>query len=451
MHSFSARRALAACVLPAAAVAALVAPGAASAAEHCSGENIKGQGASTQTTFQQTFWDPDFNTSGDPNACSGAKKPTVTYTQSGSGAGMEAWGFKGHTFEMGTWAFIGSDEPLNPTGKGEVESNEKTKIAETVQTVPVAQVAIAIMINLPANCTAESSVSGAKGRLALSNPTLENIYRGKIKTWKALIEAESTNKSGDKLVGGSCNTSSTITPYVRTDESGTTHILKKYFALISKESFEIEGGGTSNWSELAEGAGNQLWPNGVVTKGGEGGGALVTTVAGAPSSIGYASLRDVRKNGGFSKTGGPGTSKFWAEIENNGTGTKGIKAADPASNGDEEKTGNANCSKVKYTNGTGTKFPPKTTAATWNEVTTDTKQAKGIYPICGMTYDMVVSKYGDYPGTTEKEATTAHDFLQFVLSTGAEGGQALALNADIEPLPKKLIKEAQKGAALAGF
>jgi ABC-type phosphate transport system substrate-binding protein len=449
MHSFSARRALSACVLSAAVVAALAVPGAASAAEHCSGENIKGQGASTQTTFQQTFWDPDFNTSGDPTACSGAKKPTISYTQSGSGAGLEAWGFKGHAFEMGTWAFLGTDEPLDSAGKGEVEANEKAKIAETVQTVPVAQVAIAIMINLPANCVATSTP--AKNRLSLSNPTLESIYRGKITTWKALVEAESKNKSGDAITGTGCNTSTPITPYVRTDDSGTTHIFKKYLALINKETFPIEGGGTSKWSELAEGPGNQLWPAGVVTKGGEGGGALVTTVAGSPSSIGYASLRDVRKNGGFSKTGGPGTSKFWAEIENNGTGTKGIKAADPASNGDEEKTGNANCSKVKYTNGSGTKFPPKTTAATWNEVTTETKQAKGIYPICGLTYDLVVSKYSDYPGTTEKEATTAHDFLQFVLSTGAEGGQALALNADIEPLPKKLIKEAQKGAALAGF
>ena len=104
MTSLSARRLIPACILSAATVAAFVAPGAASAAgklgTQCSGSNIVGQGSSLQKLAQQTVWDPDFNTTSATNACSGTQgtkaKPTVTYTSTGSGAGLESWGANGH-------------------------------------------------------------------------------------------------------------------------------------------------------------------------------------------------------------------------------------------------------------------------------------------------------------------------------------------------------------------
>lgn len=77
MTSLSARRLIPACILSAATVAALVAPGAASAAgklhEQCSGSNITGQGSSLQKLAQQTVWDPDFNISGNTHACNGTQ------------------------------------------------------------------------------------------------------------------------------------------------------------------------------------------------------------------------------------------------------------------------------------------------------------------------------------------------------------------------------------------
>jgi len=460
MRSFSVRRAVSACVLSAAAAAALAAPGAASAAgpESCSGGNTKGAGASTQKAVQLEIWNLKFNLSADPKACNGTQgskgKPTLTYESVGSGAGLEKWGVNAHAFEAGTYGFVATDEPVDPTEKAEIEGNQTTKTAETVQTIPVLQVAIAVPVNLPAGCVATSTQH--PGQLAVSNVTLEKIYRGTINTWAEVLTAEASNKSGDKITGEGCVTGTQITRVVRKDQSGTSHIFKKYLSLTSSTPFLTNLGNTKDWKEIAEGVANETeWPAGsvaVVRPAAAGGGELVAKVAATPSSIGYASLVDVRKNGSFSqaaKSGGPNTAKFWLDIENNGkpgVAAKGIKSADPSTNGDAEAKASANCAKEKYTNGSGTKFPPKTTGLTWNEVTTEVKQAN--YPICGLTYDMGLSKYSAYPGTSEGEAITANNYLQFEVSTGAEGGQSELVNQDYEPLPKNLVKIAQKGAAL---
>jgi ABC-type phosphate transport system substrate-binding protein len=450
-----------ACALSAATVAALLAPGAASAATQCSGSNIIAAGSTLQKLAQVSVWDPEFNESANATACSGTqgdgKKPTVTYESIGSGAGLEDWGYKGHKFEMGRVAVVATDEPVNPEEKKEIENNETTKLAETVQSIPVLQAAVAIIVHLPANCTATNTIkkSPYPGRLVLDNVTLLKVWTGEINTWKQIDEAEAP-VNGDSVSGSGCNTETAITRVVRLDGSGTTHVFKKYLGLISNTKFETEKSETKNWSEISEGAENTVWPKAahVVKPASTGGGALVAEVAATASSIGYANLADARSNGGFSKpssSGGPGTAKFWTPIENTGIGTTKVKYADPSTDGDTEPLAEANCAKEKYTNGTGTKFPPKSTADTWNEVTTETKEKN--YPICGLTYDMVVSNpktgagaYADYPGTSPEEETTAENFLGFALETGAGGGQALiGADHDYEPLPTKLLKEALKG------
>jgi ABC-type phosphate transport system substrate-binding protein len=446
MAPISARRFISACVLSVAASAALVAPGAASAATQCSGSNIVGAGASFQKLAQET-WGPAFNTSKNPKACSGTQGskgiPTHGYESVGSGAGLERWGYKGHAFEAGGTAIVSTDEAPNPAIKAEMEANETTLTPETVQSVPIVQGSVAIVMNLPANCVATSTA--VPGRLVLNNVTLESIWRGTITKWSEIKD------SGDALSGAGCNPETTITRVVRLDGSGTTHILKAYLALINATSFETEKAETKTWKELDEGPENTTWPKlaSVVKPVKTGGGAVAAKVAETPSSIGYVALSDARNNGGFSKTGGPGTGKFWAEIQNSGTSTKKLTYADPASNGDAEAVANANCEKEKFTNGLGTKFPPKTTAEDWSQVTTATKQKN--YTLCGITYALVLKGYSKYPGTTEGEAITAHDFLLWVLETKAEGGQPTINNHDYLPLPKSLVKEATAGAALAAF
>lgn len=447
MRQFSARRVVSACVVSTAAVAALVAPGAASAATQCSGSNIVAAGSSLQKLAQKEVWEPQFNTSKNAKACSGTQGskalPSLSYESIGSGAGLEDWGFNKHAFEAGRVAIATTDEPVDAAQKAEIEANETTPTAETVQSIPVLQGAVAIIVNLPAGCTATSTT--VPGRLVLNNVTLEGIYRGTIKTWSEIKEG------GDTLSGAGCNPSTAITPMARLDGSGTTHIFKAYLALINTGSFETEKAETKVWTEIASGVENTTWPKaaGIVKPAKTGGGALVAKVAETPGSIAYANLADARSNGGFSKTGGPGTSRFWVELQNSGTGAKGAKYADPATNGDVEAVGNANCAKTKYTNGKGTKFPPASTANAWNEVTTATKEKN--YALCGLTYDMTLSKYSAYPGTTEGEAITAANFLAWVLETKTEGGQLAIANKDYEPLPKALLKEALAGVTRTTF
>jgi PBP superfamily domain len=449
MRRFNARRAIAACALSSAMVATLVAPGAASAKKvvppNCTGSSIIAAGSTLQKLAQKSIWGPDFNTSKNAQACSGALQPKITYESIGSGKGLEDWGFSGHAFEAGRVAIVATDEPVSEAEKAEIEANEKTpgSVPDSVQSIPVLQAAVAVIVHLPANCTATSTA--APGRLVLNNTTLEAIWKGQINNWSEIKD------DGDAVSGSGCVATTPFTRLVRLDQSGTTHILKKYLNLIDSEALATEADGSQTWNQLSEGELNTVWPTATHAKAAkaEGGGALVSEVAAVESSIGYASLADARSNGSFSKTGGPGTGKFWVEVENNGTTTKKPKYADPATNGDEEKLANSNCTLTKYTNGKGTKFPPASTADSWSEVTTETKEKN--YPLCGITYDMTFSKYSAYPGTTEGEEITAKQYLTFALESGAEGGQQLILNNDYEPLPSKLVKEAVKGVAATGF
>jgi hypothetical protein len=130
-------------------------------------------------------------------------------------------------------------------------------------------------------------------------------------------------------------------------------------------------------------------------------------------------------------------------------GTTKVKYADPSTDLDTEPVAEANCYDTNYTNGAGTKFPPKVTSETWNAVTTATKEKN--YPICGLTYDSILSKYSAYPHTTEAEMTTARNLLDFVLETEAGGGQQLIVGHDYEPVPAQLLKEARTGVALVRF
>jgi hypothetical protein len=455
MRSLRGRGAAAAC-MTAAAVVSLAVPGVASAKKgnpnQCSGSDIAGQGAAVEKIAVSSIWSPDFNTSSNAAACSGTqgdgKAPTVGYNSTSSGLGLESWGVAGGSSNFGeNNAFIGTEEPPNTTAASQIEANETTHVAGTVQTIPVAQESIIVIVHLPSGCTASSNFDS--GRLVLNNQTLDGIWNGTITEWSQITD------DGDKLSGGSCNASSAITRVVREDPAGTTHILKKYLALIDTSAFEVEGGGPhQSWNEISEGAGNTLWPVGkttVVRPTKTGDTAEINQVAATAGSVGFASLADTRAISQWvPPSGGSGTAFFWAPIQNNGSITKPApKYADPSSDGESATKAEANCGKTKYTNGTGTKFPPKTTGDYWNEVTTATKEKN--YPLCGIAYDLALSSYSAYPGTTSGEAQTVADFFKFVLSTGVGGGQTVLAGNDYEPLPSKLDKEALTGAALIKY
>jgi hypothetical protein len=447
------------CTIGAISLIALAAPGAADAAlQQCAGGPIGGQGAAVEKVAQGV-WSAGFNTSSDKLACSGkqgsGQTPAVTYNSTSSGAGLRSWGAESKSeseIKFGpTNAFVATAEAPNSTQQGEILSQESTDTAETLLTVPVAQFALTVYVNLPTGCTATSSI--ASGRLVLSDSTLEAIWAGTIKEWGQIKDG------GDTLTPSSCN-SDAIIPVVRGEKAGTTNVLKKYLGLIYTGSLETSSGSLT-WDQLSEGKPNTVWPTaltGIVKTTVEGDAAEAEKVASIPGSIGYSNLAELRETNLFSGTGnGAGTAKFWVELENGAKGT-GAKTkytyADPATNGDVGSPASANCAKTAYTNGENP-FPPPDLAGLWNQVTTSVPGPGEVkekdYSLCNFTYVLAFTKYSllDTKGATEGEAESVENYLSFVADK--KGGQAELAGNDYDALPKTVDTITAKGAATIGF
>jgi ABC-type phosphate transport system substrate-binding protein len=514
MTAFSARRS--ACVLSAVMAAALMAPSLASAKvkppEQCSGaETIEGKGSTLQNNAQKV-WVPKFNSSTNATACNGKngdkKEVKVTYNKSGvttgSVHGMEAFGLNKHGVEP-AFNFVGTDE--SPDAEQRLEMEEANKKA-AIETIPVVQASVAILIHLPKKCTAENTTGEHAGRLVLSNESLGKIFAGTeavspITTWGGILTANTA--AGDEIKGttGAEKTECEEAKFmvnVRADGSGTTHILKRYLSLIGTETingnheFELEApneaetaasppehfsynpgnvakakwASTGTEKGLDQGTLNQVWPKGlnklregeklggkgetIVT---EGGGKLALYTFETENTISYANLSDARPNGfapekASVKVAGKGEPIFWAPVENAAAkGKKPATYADPSTDGEASNSAtNANCTLTKYTNGTE-KFPPKSTVGEkgiWSEVTTALVEKN--YTLCGLTFDLAFENY-ETSGRTIGEGTSVRNYLLYVLSeTGPESGQAEIVNNDYLTLGSKLDKTAKKGVEL---
>lgn len=509
MSSLSARRVLLACVVCAAAMAALMAPGMASAApdlgEQCSGASIEGLGSSFQAPAQK-IWNPKFNESGQLLACDGTQgskaKPTVIYNQEsanrGSGACLKDFGAEKATPKYSLFPFCGTDEAPNPTQKSEMESHAAAGVEErALETIPVLQGAVAVIVNLPKGCKAQSLVQvGEKklklGRLVFDNSTVEGIYKGSITTWKQVDEAQGAGHGEDQVTcENPAEVEDAISPVVRLDKSGTTHIFKAYLeqvneAKIQMEAFNEPEAGKKpcgeakpeeerTWAQVSEGCENQRWPAAakVVRPTESGNPGVVNKVATTPSSIGYADLAVAREKAFFSAKGQGGENKkgsetklgeqnerFWAEIQDSAEGVSPVKYVDPASNGDVEKSANSNCAGTIYAAKPGEKFPPKNTRETWFAAKAELVQKK--YNICGLTYDLALRQYfyflspeGTSEAAAKEKATTVENYLLWVLNgknegEGKVGGGYAVKGHDYEKLSGTVLKEAETGVKEIG-
>jgi ABC-type phosphate transport system substrate-binding protein len=504
MTFLSVRRLIPVCVVVVAALAAAIAPGSASAAsdlgEQCSGASpIKGHGSTFQAPILEK-WAAEFSTSGNSLACAGKagqgdeKVVKVEYLSTGSNAGsgacLHGWGAESEEpVKYGEFGFCGTDEAPNPTQKSEIETHKKGGQTKSLEEIPVLQGAVAVIVHLPKGCLAESEIekSGTKyklGRLVLDDSSIDKVYMGEVKTWKELLanqEAEG-GAGSDKLTckGGTAEEEERITPVVRLDHSGTTHIFKSFLEQVddnpvAMEAYAEEIGGkktgcgaakgveTEPMSEVSEACQNQRWPKAAEILRGEisGNPGVVQQVNKTESSIGYADLAVARKEGFFSKKGVGGENKkgtatkvgeqhaeFWAEVQD--TATPSVSGyADPASNGDVEKAANSNCLGTVYTNEAGKKFPPANTREPWNGAKAELVQKE--YAICGLTYDLALRQYKYYPGTTKEEATSVENFLLWALNTKSEGGGSLEKGTDYEKLPGSVITKGEKGVKEIGF
>ena len=208
MHSLSARRVLSVCAISAASFAALLAPSVASAKAKVPPACIRVQASRARArrcrprTRSNTgrrirrLLDQGLRLRGAVGA------PTVTYTSSGSGTALKSWGAEagvpGEEFVgFGTNnAFLGVDEPPNETQLSNLDSQETVSPEgeKSVESIPVAQAAAAIIVHLPAGCTANSTA--AAGRLSLTDAELGGIYEGTITTWGQLTDGGESHRPG---------------------------------------------------------------------------------------------------------------------------------------------------------------------------------------------------------------------------------------------------------------
>jgi ABC-type phosphate transport system substrate-binding protein len=479
-----ARRCIVACIPMAAAVAALAVPGAAHAELllQCEGANILARGSTIQGgVAQDKVWNLDFNTSANGTGCNGTQgtgaKPTVEYLQTeeedrGSGACLKAFGVGVTVAKFDRYSYCGTDEAPNAAQKSEIERFGVGAGEKSLETIPVLQAPVAIIVHLPAGCTGsanykEGEKTDKPTRLVLNDTTLEGIYRGRISKWSEITDG------GDKLVaekGKTCNTEAPITRIVRKDKSGTTHIFKEFLASVNRlneageenkkaeEKWIEKAGVERTWKEVASGSENVEWPEAanVVRPAGTGGPEVVNLVAATESSIGYANLADAFENGSFDKkgVGGGGTGKFWVKLQNKTT--LPVTYVDPADKEDTETPSNANCAKTVYTNGEEV-FPPKSTRAVWSEA--QAKLTDSTYSLCGLTYDLALREYGKYHDElggvgaqpSEAQATTAESYLLFELNEKTEGGGKLIEKHEYEKVPTTILGKAEAGVKEIGF
>jgi ABC-type phosphate transport system substrate-binding protein len=497
MMSFSKRRATA-CIASAAALVAVAAPATASAAkapvtdrgEQCSGVSIVGRGSTFQDPAQ-LVWQPGFNTNTSTVACSGTQgskgKPTATYrnTESkdrGSGACLKAFGAEKEAPNH-EYSFCGTDEAPNETQKNEIESHKTGGGSESLETIPVLQGAVAIIVHLPEGCkaTATNVVVDEKtrtlGRLVLNDSTIDGIYKGTITTWKGLLEAQPNDSM---TCANEAEKEDTISPVVRTDHSGTTHIFKAFLSLVDTAPIEMEaykeayGTGSAKsstgcgkefpaepktWAEVSEGCPNQRWPLAAHVIRNEtetGNPGVINLVNSTPSSVGYADLAVAREKKFFSTKGSGGeikkgeqNTRFWAPVQN----SSGATYSDPSSKGDTEKLASSNCKNTRYIENGEKEFPPASTRSLWNEAKAALVEEN--YPICGLTYDITYREFKPYLLGTPFEAegkgiaTTVENYLMYEIST--KGGGKEVKNHDYEALSTEVRKKAETGIKEIGY
>jgi ABC-type phosphate transport system substrate-binding protein len=510
MKSLSARGILSACMVSAAAVVAMVAPGAANASllPKCTGTSILPVGSTLQAEAQ-AVWNGTFNTPKDSpppaSACTAAGAPTVTYTGTSSGKGYKSW--KEHQeFENG---FFGTDAPLQESEKLAIEAlHTAGKTGYKLLTVPVLQGAVSIPIHLPAGCEATSTAT-EKHKLALKQLTLEEIYDGVITKWNQITDA------GDKVI----NKAVGKVTAVKTKVGSTTVEAAGGFPGIAA-GMNVTGVGIPAGTTVVSVSGTTLVLSAAATKTEASDTLTFTEACNSSDTIqtivraeGSGTTHIFKRFLGLSNTGLVATSAgslTWNELsENEPDSTVWPTAITPltAAGGPqlaalvgatESSIGYANMADVR--NEPAGKFVPplggekentfwaqvengvKSGVTTYADPATNKEIAKkasancsgteytnGVnpfpppsveslwneveakavsktYPLCGLTYDTVIANYEAYPKTTQGEATTVHDYLVYELD--AKGGQKEILNNDYLALTKAVLAKSLEAPPL---
>ncbi|HEY2141971.1 MAG TPA: substrate-binding domain-containing protein [Solirubrobacteraceae bacterium] len=378
--------------------------------------NITGSGSSLQKVAQINV----FTTSFASTSC--AKAPTITYTSTGSGAGLKEFGNGTEVLapaESGNKTsldgYVGTDDAPTPA-----QTNEAGKAAgggnQRELTIPVAEAPVAVLLHPPSACT----ITGTPN---ISNGVLDELWQDKFASWQAFLTAAGISATG------TCT--EPVTLVVRQDNSGTSYVFKSYLNQFDSAVWQPYANDFTTWPDLITHA---------ATKGGSG---EVAEVKAKEGSVGYAATADAHA-GAFGVYPNASKGYFWAEVQNNGTAALGATYADPA-NGS-----NGNCPTAVTPAGTPTAPGDWFGVLASNpKISTAAGFVIGQYSLCGLTYDLawkdysLIGSYGSAPAPVEV-GNAASDFLTYVTS---QGQSALATAGQYySALPMPVQKVAQETA-----
>lgn len=277
------------------------------------------------------------------------------------------------TFLTGATAWAGSDKAL---ADDEVEQSKSVCADGTAFDVPVYVSPIAVIFNL-------KGVSDAGKHINMDADTIAKIFDGKITKWNDPAIAD---QNKDLTLPDTA-----ITVVHRSDKSGTTQNFVSYFKDQAPDSWTYD---------LSEN-----WPN-EVGQGAKGTSGVVSTVKQADGTIGYADFSQVGDLGTVAVKVGDSYNEISAEA--------GSKVIEDSKQDDTVKGDNRIVIKINHAT-----------------------EAKGVYPIVLVSYDIVCPAYKD-----TKQAEFAKAWLTYV--TSDEGQKAAQDAAGTAPLPSSLKSEITK-------
>lgn len=316
-------------------------------------------GAAVQTKLQEAW------ISGD--------SASITYTGTTSAAGEEEFGLGSGAFNLtkDTTAdaqsppqldsYIGVDSPVTPKQAERADEAAGTG-TQNLLSLPVAQVAEAIDLNVPAGLTL-----GPNSKIKLTNKLAEELFAGTVpastdyaaNTWGALLENSGWTKvasspAAQQFVDDGTNGGTTpIKLEVRTNGAGATLVLKQYLSYVATTKL-----GNTDWSSTTideNTSGTNEWPSGATIAGSASSdGKQAEAVAATAGLAGYGTLGAALSPGGFATTTGETGANHLliAFLQDNGTGTSSVVYASPDLTGTHAGGSNVYVSSDNNTSGT---------------------------------------------------------------------------------------------------
>lgn len=322
----------------------------------CSSGALNGSGSTAQANAMDE-WRKQYQ-----QACPGA---SINYDDIGSGDGIAAYG-------DGSADFAGSDAALQP---GDLKGAPKPCATGTSLDLPMVVGPIAI----------EYKLQGVD-KLTLNGPTIAKIFTGKITTW---------NDPAIKALNSGVDLPSTkISPFYRSDDSGTTFNFASYLKATDPQDF------TATPDKVSAGLGFK-------GQGREGSQGVTDAVTQTEGGVGYAEFSYAVK--ASLPTAQVDSGSGPVELSKD-TASKAISTAKVVGKGND----------LSLTIDYGQNTP-------------------GAYPLVLVTYEIVCEKY--------KSASTATFVKNFLNYTISAAGQGVLPGLGYAPVPTELAAKVQSSLA----